>query len=114
MNDKTFLLFITLFSFSLISPKTIENIDLPYKKLDLITSSERESLFKVNLSNVQYTYIEIRTTPILSNEVVNFFISYTNESPTYTNSNYRTHALGAHIFFLKHFQSEFLYLSIES
>ena len=114
MNDKTFLLFITLFSFSLISPKTIENIDLPYKKLDLITSSERESLFKVNLSNVQYTYIEIRTTPILSNEVVNFFISYTNESPTYTNSNYRTHALGDNIFFLKHFQSEFFYLRIES
>ena len=114
MNDTTFLFFLSLLSLSLISSKTIENIDLPYKKLDLITSSDRESLFKVNLSNVQYTYIQIRTTPILSNEVVNFFISYTNESPTYTNSNYRTHALGDNIFFLKKFQSEFFYLRIES
>ena len=108
MYQISLLLYFILFFFSY-----QEEITLPYPLTKLITSDNSESLFKVNLPE-KCKYIKISTTPTFLTDVVNFYISYENETPSYTNANYRTHNVGQNIFFLAYYTSQFFYLRIAS
>lgn len=86
--------------------KTIEKIELPYNNPSLKTTIENESLFQVTFPK-DFTYIRIKTSPKLVNEVVNFYLSYDNEEPNYSNANLKSFQLGDSIFFLKKTQLTF-------
>lgn len=95
--------------------KTIEEIELPYNNPSLKTTIEKESLFKV-MFPIDFTYIKIKTSPKLVNEVVNFYLSYDNEEPNYSTAILKTQQLGDTIFFLKKPQQtfNFFFLRISS